>query len=423
MSGLRPQVIHVALPCGTGSRARERPLPKHLIAQGAPQPRPLRDDRHPLGLPNLRPLEQVKVQVANALASFAIDLLALAVSSGTMLSIENPENSRMWPVLRHFAQRHPHPRVAAAWEAMTVTTFSNCAHGGDRPKPTSLRCTHAVLGSLAAPCPGHHDHKPYAIARGVHGWKFDTALEAEYPCLLCQRLSRAFRAPLQAQHNFQILDPPAAGHTQSKRSRALIPEYHHIAKSPPTLPHKLLPPHHGGQRNGEEAEGDAFGVYHTPKQFVSLAERLTHPFDNQFVVDDQTKRNLFDLLTGGIARVAQTRLNFAKKLAAMRQELRAEEARFLAAQPAHAQRVLAGKNLLLFKALLAETGCPDLGAFDLMLGLDLIGVPSKSAFFDTKLVPATSTQRFALTGSGSVWRGETSTQRTRASQSCCGKRP
>ncbi len=28
--------IHVALPCGTGSRARERPIPKHLIKQGAP---------------------------------------------------------------------------------------------------------------------------------------------------------------------------------------------------------------------------------------------------------------------------------------------------------------------------------------------------------------------------------------------------
>ena len=53
LAAVKPQCIHVALPCGTGSRAREKPISQRLRAQGAPQPRPLRDAAFPLGLPGL----------------------------------------------------------------------------------------------------------------------------------------------------------------------------------------------------------------------------------------------------------------------------------------------------------------------------------------------------------------------------------
>ena len=53
--------VHVALPCGTGSRARERPVPPKLRAQGAPQPRPLRDSAHVLGLPGYHRLTGPKL--------------------------------------------------------------------------------------------------------------------------------------------------------------------------------------------------------------------------------------------------------------------------------------------------------------------------------------------------------------------------
>ena len=54
----RPQVIHAGPPCGTASRARERPIPKALALRGAPQPRPLRSEQYPLGLPNLTDYER-----------------------------------------------------------------------------------------------------------------------------------------------------------------------------------------------------------------------------------------------------------------------------------------------------------------------------------------------------------------------------
>ena len=88
---LRPEVVHVALPCGTGSRAREKPVPAHLVAQGAPQPRPLRDAKHPLGLPGLSKYEQAKVASANALAQITIELFVIAIAMGSIFSIEKPQ--------------------------------------------------------------------------------------------------------------------------------------------------------------------------------------------------------------------------------------------------------------------------------------------------------------------------------------------
>ena len=50
---MKPVGAHFGLMCGTCSRAREVPVAHALRSQGAPQPAPLRDALHPLGLPNL----------------------------------------------------------------------------------------------------------------------------------------------------------------------------------------------------------------------------------------------------------------------------------------------------------------------------------------------------------------------------------
>jgi len=40
-------MVWLAIPCGTFSRARERPLPRHLRQQGVPNPQPLRSESEP----------------------------------------------------------------------------------------------------------------------------------------------------------------------------------------------------------------------------------------------------------------------------------------------------------------------------------------------------------------------------------------
>ena len=50
--------IHGAPPCGTSSRAREKPLPASLKAMGAFEPKPLRSAQHVRGLPTFSGLEK-----------------------------------------------------------------------------------------------------------------------------------------------------------------------------------------------------------------------------------------------------------------------------------------------------------------------------------------------------------------------------
>ena len=54
ISLIRPVWLRVGMPCGTGSRARDRPVPRRLQAEGAPAPRPLRSALHPWVFPGSR---------------------------------------------------------------------------------------------------------------------------------------------------------------------------------------------------------------------------------------------------------------------------------------------------------------------------------------------------------------------------------
>ena len=249
---LHPAVIHIALPCGTGSRAREKPIAPSLVNQGAPVPRPLRNQDFPLGFPWLTPYEELKVHSANMLAKFVVFLLQKGLEWESIVCIENPLNSWMWVVLQHFVNETQCPAVTRAWNAMFDVVFSNCAHGGERPKQTLFRVTHPFLQPLAKECPGNHKHKPYAINKTFGAWKFDTAGESEYPLLLCQRFVALIKSHLVSTFSFnpQVAQPGAR--QQSRKHRALIPEYHRLVHSPPTKgEYKLLPPvHRGGHRRG-----------------------------------------------------------------------------------------------------------------------------------------------------------------------------
>ena len=274
----RPAAVHVALPCGTGSRARERPIPKHLLAQGAPAPVPLRDASHILGLPTLNHADKKRVELANQLAEFTIELLKLSMTMGFFMSIENPLRSWMWGVLCHYVKTQASKPLAKFWNALIEIDFANCAHGGKRDKQTRFLCTHNWLQSMSLPCPGNHQHEPFQLRFGASGWEFDTAKEGEYPELLCQRYSQNIRDAVKDQFQFAVDAPSIPSNIQqNKRHPALMPEYHRVvfADQPPTQPHKLLTPSNGGQ-DGAKSK---FGIYHSMQQFVNLAKIVTHPFD------------------------------------------------------------------------------------------------------------------------------------------------
>lgn len=88
--------VHFAPPCGTSSKARNRPIPLELQIQGAPAPRPLRSLNYPKGLPDLTVFEKQRVNSANIIYELFIRLMYLAFKNHIPLSIENPANSYFW---------------------------------------------------------------------------------------------------------------------------------------------------------------------------------------------------------------------------------------------------------------------------------------------------------------------------------------
>ena len=92
---IRPLAVHLGLPCGTCSRAREKPLPKHL-QQNHSDPKPLRDAQNLLGFPGLSGADKMKVEQANKLYEFGVQVLLLCFELGILASVENPTRSWLW---------------------------------------------------------------------------------------------------------------------------------------------------------------------------------------------------------------------------------------------------------------------------------------------------------------------------------------
>ena len=152
----RPAIVHAGPPCGTSSRARERPIAKELIRQGAPQPRPLRSEAFPLGLPNLTDVEQKRVTAANSIYKYVLTNFIERHRLSRFFSLENPTGSLFW--------LHPLAIVLMNTPGVLVIDFEQCAHGGLRPVWRRWVTNMATLQALSLRCPGvsaTHPHRPF----------------------------------------------------------------------------------------------------------------------------------------------------------------------------------------------------------------------------------------------------------------------
>ncbi len=118
--------LHLAPPCGTASRARNRPVPAWKIAQGAPNPVPLRSSSQPRGLPGLEGKDARRVLSANLLYEFTAKVFVLCMQLGIMCSIENPLNSYFWDM--------PCIQKISHLEGVHEVCFQHCMYQGLRDK-------------------------------------------------------------------------------------------------------------------------------------------------------------------------------------------------------------------------------------------------------------------------------------------------
>ena len=101
---------HCAPVCGTGSRAREIPLPKGMERFKA---EPLRSTLWPLGFPSLEGRDKDRVRAANQLYFITLCVAYIASVRQFILSVENPSNAYLWLAVQTLADRYP--LLAKCW--------------------------------------------------------------------------------------------------------------------------------------------------------------------------------------------------------------------------------------------------------------------------------------------------------------------
>eukprot|EP00435_Cladocopium_sp_Y103_P047030 s317_g13.t1 len=381
---------HCAPVCGTGSRAREIPLPanmKHLQAE------PLRSADHPLGLPQLRGRDADRVQAANRLYFLTLCVAYIASLRRFILSVENPSNAYFWLAVQTLSEAHP--QLASAWFANESVHFQACAHGGERDKWTCWFGTPEVFHPLRAFCTHVHakqEWRPYLDAAGRP--VFPTKAEAAYPELLCKRvatlvqqcaIARGATGPTSAyvpqgrteesrtgrRHGISTLPPLVAEYKLLTDSQ---PADHVDYKAVATLPNwgKLGYEDDPTGCRGTEVRisehykmGDAlFGVYRSPEEFVQAAAQAKHPIDVACNIPDLLTRNIASVLSDGPQLVIARRKLAVLKVKKLCLQLKADEELLHKSLDPEMGRLLEGKNLLLWKELMQLTGFDDPTLFE-----------------------------------------------------------
>jgi hypothetical protein len=398
--------VHFAPPNGTSSKARER---RRCNTDGTPamlDPRPLRSESFPDGLPTLSDEDRARVRIANDLYESTARMAAFLSEKGVSWTIESPKGSYMWDTLpfRKLARLKANGHLGYA-----RVTFDMCMHGGDRPKATTFLVSKGLdFSALALSCDGSHEHKPWSL---VHekGSIFATAAERNYPHLLCRRVAtivakRFDIAPLKQPDQ---MEKAAANLQPKKRFPPIVPEYARVTKvsgvsaaaldsfrkrvdSKPSTPWSwlgLLVTPGSKVLNVDECGVSGLstvtvGLGWTTEEFLGAARSAVHPFDQPATVPPEIAEALWksarDGPIGTIARRRAAILKYTKLKHAL--QIR-EESLHKNLHP-DVEKVVADKSILLFKQMLEDIGYDDIDVHSLLItGVKLIGQIPPLAFW------------------------------------------
>ena len=214
--------VHFGLPCGTASKARDRPISQELQRKGVPSPAPLRSADYPLGIPGISGVNKLKVEKANELYRFTLCILAFLEGRKVAVSIENPFGSYLWAALVKLTMEHS-KQAMALYNRLEMVRFHSCCHGSKRRKDTGWLSTPGVFKPLYAVCANDHTHEPWGVSWLMGVWRFDTSSEASYPSLLAQRAA-ACLVKYATERRFVLSPRP--------RLHFTISRLHHWANSP-----------------------------------------------------------------------------------------------------------------------------------------------------------------------------------------------
>eukprot|EP00435_Cladocopium_sp_Y103_P046528 s3318_g13.t1 len=398
---------HCAPVCGTGSRAREIPLPanmQHLQAN------PLRSAEWPLGLPHIQGRDADRVLAANKLYFLTVCMSYIAFVRNFVLSVENPSNAYFWLAMQVLAETYP--SLAAAWFANESVHFQACAHGGDRDKWTCWFGTPKIFEPLRAFCTHVHskqDWRPYLDSAGRP--VFPTKAEAACPILFCKRVATLVQQQAISR-GAQRPSPAYTAQGKPEEDRAsrhglsslppLVAEYKLLTDVQPDddLSYKLVDtlPNWGKLGYSEDVTGNRgtkmlvsarykmgealYGVYRTPEEFVRAAAEARHRIDVSCNIPDLLIRNIAAVLSDGPKLVIARRKLAVLKVKKLCIQLQEDEKKLHMSLDPEMARLLEGKNLLAWKELMRLTGFEDPTLFDeVTKGFKLVGQATASPQF------------------------------------------
>ena len=408
---------HCAPVCGTGSRAREIPLPKgmeHVRAE------PLRSQEFPLGLPHLVGKDLARVTAANILYFVTLIACFLASLRNFAFSAENPSTAYFWLAAQCLAERFP--VLADAWFAMEAVHFQSCAHGGQRDKWTCWYGTPGLFVPLRALCTHTHDKsawRPYLTSQG--NVIFPTSSEAAYPEALCHKVAQLvlqFSCARGAQAPNDAFLPQGMTHEQRtgrKHGISLLPplvaEYKMVTDQlpPDSAEFRQISSLPAGRKtgcdvalgirgteiqiSGDYKVGDAlYGIYRAPDEFIQAALQAKHPIDYASSIPEVLIKNVAKVLSEGPKLVIARRKLAVMKIKRRALQLQDEEAKLHESLNPELAGLLEGKNLLLWKELMEQTGFQDPQLFDeLTQGFHVVGQATYSPAFPRGYVPMQQT--------------------------------
>ena len=423
--------VHMGVPCGTASRARNRPVPQHLKRQGAPEPKPLRSEAEPWGLTGLHGADADKVAQANDIYRFCLQCITECTQLGIYWSVENPRSSFLWsiPEFRQLITQADAIQTRDSFSNVYCVDFQSCNHGGKRDKWTRLLTNLPEFMSLAGACEGGHEHLPWGVTLKGSSWKFATADEAAYPRQLCVRMALRVQSaavrhgylPTPAALSDDLVNDPTilrlrqrAAVQKQPRGRKLpplVPEYKDVvvrqvtaeqASRLPAVGKHVVIPLTGipvgarllrRQPVATVAEGSptpdiqvAIGIPWTPEEFIEKLSSVRHPNELMGGTSDAFKKAVFQVLTTGEEATEVRRRVFISTWTNARSRLATREETLHKAMPAETQRVLAGKNLLLLGAMLARYNYADKELVkDIIAGFSLTGMQRSAHVFSDRV--------------------------------------
>jgi hypothetical protein len=377
-------------------------------------PPPLRDAEHLLGLPNLRAMDQLKIDLANKLYKCAVRLLEVCMVLGCLVAIENPARSWLWALLALLVRETGNMEFIEWFSALESVYFDACAHGSSRDKRTKLLATNGLFTSLEAVCPQNHTHASWQPYKTEQGIAFPTAAEAEYPALLCKRMATcvsdmATTLGVVPQVSSRLKDLLKLNlGQQTVRHPPLIPEYKEYVHSETTISdpaYKLLaaPPVTGEQTTEQHDNKESpckrarttfkYGVWHSPEEFLQKATQVLHPMDHDSVLHPITIDAIHKVVHTCPTKLAKERLAAVFKVRKLSEELTQVECELKDTMHPDVRKCVKSKKIALFESLLAQLDYWDMEVVDLLKhGVPLIGLQAAPKGYQKHLVPASMTE-------------------------------